>query len=144
MGFSLLRLVVELSSYTIQVVELFSGITQHKETTMAAKYALLKSSNDKFHFNLKAGNGEVILSSQMYEAKASAEDGIASVKANSADDGNFERKTAKDDSPYFVLKAGNGQIIGNSEMYSSTSAMENGIESVKKNGPVAEVDDQTG
>ncbi|MFK7790359.1 MAG: YegP family protein [Phycisphaeraceae bacterium] len=111
---------------------------------MAAKYALLKSANDKFHFNLKAGNGEVILSSQMYEAKASAEDGIASVKANSADDASYERKTAKDDSPFFNLKAGNGQIIGSSEMYSSTSAMENGIASVKKNGPVAEIDDQTG
>jgi hypothetical protein len=111
---------------------------------MAAKYALLKSTNGKFHFNLKAGNGEVILSSQMYEAKASAEDGIASVKTNAVDDDNYERKTAKDDSPYFVLKAANGQVIGSSEMYSSTSAMENGIESVKKNGPVAEIDDQTG
>lgn len=111
---------------------------------MAAKYALLKSSNDKFHFNLKAANGEVILSSQMYEAKASAKDGIASVKTNSPDDANYERKTAKDDSPYFVLKAANGQVIGNSEMYSSTSAMENGIASVKTNGPVAEIDDQTG
>ncbi|MGB0767773.1 MAG: YegP family protein [Phycisphaeraceae bacterium] len=110
---------------------------------MAAKYALLKSNNDKFHFNLKAANGEVILASQMYEAKASAEDGIASVKANSPDDANYERKTAKDDSPYFVLKAANGQVIGTSEMYSSTSAMENGIASVKTNGPVAETDDQT-
>lgn len=110
---------------------------------MAAKYALLKSSNDKFHFNLKAANGEVILSSQMYEAKDGALNGIESVKTNSADDANYERKTAKDDSPYFVLKAANGQVIGSSEMYSSTSAMEKGIASVKTNGPVAEVDDQT-
>ena len=45
--------------------------------------------------------------------------------------------------PYFVLKAANHEIIGKSEMYSSTSAMENGIESVKKNGPDSEVVDET-
>jgi uncharacterized protein YegP (UPF0339 family) len=39
------------------------------------------------------------------------------------------------------LKAGNNQVIGSSEMYSSTSAMENGIASVKKNAPIAEIDD---
>lgn len=111
---------------------------------MAAKYDLLKSANDKFHFNLKAGNGEVILSSQMYTTKDAAENGIASVKANSADDANFERKTAKDDSPYFVLKAANAQVIGSSEMYSSEAARDNGIESVKTNGPTAATDDKTG
>ena len=45
--------------------------------------------------------------------------------------------------PYFVLKASNGQVVGQSESYSSTAAMEGGIESVKKNAPDAETDDQT-
>lgn len=111
---------------------------------MAAKYALLKSSNDKFYFNLKAGNGEVILTSQMYAAKDSAENGIASVKSNSPIDERYERKTSAKGEPFFVLKAANGEVIGSSEMYSSTSAMENGIASVKKNGPEAVIDDQTG
>ena len=52
-------------------------------------------------------------------------------------------KKAKNGKDFFVLKARNSQVIGKSEMYSSTSAMENGIQSCKTNGPVAEVDDQT-
>ena len=55
----------------------------------------------------------------------------------------YDRRTSKKGEPYFVLKAGNGQIIGNSEMYSSTAAMENGIQSVKTNGPTAPVEDNT-
>ena len=107
---------------------------------MAAKYEIKKSDSGKFHFNLKAGNGEVILSSQMYADKSGAQNGIDSVKKNAADDGRFERKTSKSDQPYFVLKAGNGQIIGQSEMYSSNSAMENGIASVKRNADARVVD----
>ena len=47
---------------------------------MAGKFELKKSKNDKFHFSLLAGNGQVILSSEMYEARASAVNGIESVK----------------------------------------------------------------
>ena len=52
-----------------------------------------------------------------------------------------ERKAAKDDSPYLVLKAENGQTIGKSEMYSSNSAMEDGIASAKANGASGTVDE---
>lgn len=105
---------------------------------MAGKFELKTSSNGKFYFNLKAGNGQIILSSEMYESKSAAENGIASVKKNSADDGRYERKESSNGKPYFNLKASNGQVIGKSEMYESTASMENGIESVKKNGPDAE------
>ena len=47
---------------------------------MAGKFELKKSKNDKFFFSLLAGNGQTILSSEMYEAKASAVNGIESVK----------------------------------------------------------------
>jgi uncharacterized protein YegP (UPF0339 family) len=94
-------------------------------------------------FNLKAGNGEVILTSELYSEKSSATAGIESVKANAADDARYERKTSKNGQAYFVHKASNGQTIGKSEMYSSVSAMENGIQSVKKNGPGAGIDDNT-
>ena len=110
---------------------------------MAGKFELKKSSNGKIHFNLKAGNGQIILSSEIYESRAAAENGIESVKKNAADEKRFERRTSKKDEPYFVLKAGNGQEIGRSEMYSSNAAMENGIESVMKNAPEAPTDDQT-
>jgi uncharacterized protein YegP (UPF0339 family) len=106
---------------------------------MAGKFELNTSSNGKFFFNLKASNGQTILSSEMYESKSAAENGIESVKKNAADDARYDRRTASNGDPYFVLKASNGQEIGRSEMYKSTAAMENGIESVKKNGPDAEI-----
>ena len=105
------------------------------------KFEIKKDKSEQYRFNLKAGNGQVILSSEAYKAKASCENGIESVRTNSQDDDKFERLTAKDDSPYFNLKATNGQVIGTSEMYSSTDAMENGIASVKNNAPDATVED---
>ena len=111
---------------------------------MAAKFDLKKTESGKFMFNLKAGNGEVILTSEQYSSKANAKNGVESVRKNSADEGNFEARTSSNDKPYFVLKSGdNGQVIGNSEMYSSEDAMKNGIASVMKNAPDAELDDNT-
>jgi uncharacterized protein YegP (UPF0339 family) len=110
---------------------------------MAGKFELKKSKSGKFMFNLKAGNGQVILSSELYQAKESAVKGIESVKKNASSDGNFERKISGKEEPFFVLKANNGQVIGMSEMYSSPAAMENGIESVKTNAPDAKVEDLT-
>jgi len=110
---------------------------------MAGKYELKKASNGQFHFNLKAGNGQTILSSEMYVSKSGAENGIESIKKNAQTDERYERKTSAKNEPYFVLKAANGETIGRSEMYSTTGAMENGISSVKTNAPDATTDDQT-
>jgi uncharacterized protein YegP (UPF0339 family) len=110
---------------------------------MAGKFEIKRSSNGQFFFNLKAANGEIILTSQMYVAKGSAESGIESVRKNAPTDSSYERKTSTSGQPYFALKAANGEALGKSETYSSTSAMENGIESVKKNAPDAKVDDLT-
>ncbi|MES3016376.1 MAG: YegP family protein [Bacteroidota bacterium] len=106
-------------------------------------FAINKRSNGEFQFNLKAGNGQVILSSEGYSSKSACENGIESVKKNSQDDSRFEKKVSKNEKHYFSLKASNGQIIGSSEMYESSSARDNGIESVKKNAPDADTDDQT-
>ena len=105
---------------------------------MAGKFELNTTTAGKFRFNLKAGNGQIILASETYESKAAAQNGIESVKKNAGDDGRYERKESSSGKPYFVLKAGNGQIIGQSEMYESKASMENGVESVKKNAPDAE------
>ena len=104
---------------------------------MAGKFELKAAANGKFHFNLKAGNGQIILSSEMYETKAAAQNGIASVQKNAAEEGRYERRKAANGDPFFVLKAGNGEQIGRSETYSSDSAMENGIDSVRTNAPGA-------
>lgn len=110
---------------------------------MAGKFELKKSKNDKFFFNLLAGNGQIIMVSEMYESKASAQNGIASVKKNAATAARFESKVGKDGSPYFVLKAGNHQVIAQSQMYASEKARDNGVESCKTNAPGAAVDDQS-
>lgn len=110
---------------------------------MAGKFVISKRSNGDFQFVLKAGNGQVILASQGYADKAGAGNGVESVKKNSQDDGKFDRKTSSNGKPYFNLLAGNGQIIGSSEMYESEAARDNGIESVKKNAPDANVADET-
>lgn len=108
---------------------------------MAGKFEIKAGKTGKFRFNLKASNGQVILSSEAYDSRASAVKGIESVRKNAGNDGRFERKTAKDGSPYFVLKAGNGEPIGKSEMYKSKSSMENGIKSVGRNAADAAVVD---
>jgi len=102
----------------------------------------IKRGRKQFRFNLKADNGRKILSSETYQAKSSAKKGVDSVKVNAKKDENFERRTSSDGKPYFVLKATNGEIIGRSQLYSSTGAMEKGIESVKKNARRAKVSDE--
>lgn len=103
------------------------------------KFEVYQDKRNEYRFRLKASNGQAILASEGYTTKTACDNGIASVKKNAPDDARYERLTAKNGDPYFNLKASNGQVIGTSEMYSSTAAMENGIASVKKNAPDAEV-----
>jgi uncharacterized protein len=110
---------------------------------MAAKFELKKAGNGQIYFNLKAGNGEVILTSEQYKELAGAKNGIESVKANAADDANYERKTATNGQHFFVLKAKNKEAIGKSEMYTTPAAMEKGIASVKANAAGAAVQEPT-
>jgi uncharacterized protein YegP (UPF0339 family) len=110
---------------------------------MAGTFELKLSKRGQYMFSLKAGNHEIILTSEEYGTKAAAEHGIESVRTNAAMDGRYERKVASNSQPFFVLKAGNGEPIGRSEMYSSERAMENGIESVKRHAPEAVVRDVT-
>lgn len=105
------------------------------------KFEITTRKNGEFQFNLKASNGQVILTSEGYTTKSACNNGIESVKKNAKDDARFKRLKAKNGDPYFNLTAGNNQVIGMSEMYKSNSSMENGIESVKKNAPGASVDD---
>jgi hypothetical protein len=106
------------------------------------KFVVTKRANGEFRFNLKAGNGQTILTSEAYSSKSAASNGIESVKTNSQDDSKFEKKESSNGKFYFSLKASNGQIIGSSEMYESASGRDNGIESVKTNARDAETDDQ--
>ncbi len=110
---------------------------------MASKFEINLAKDGQFYFNLKAGNGEIILTSEMYKAKASCTNGIESVRKNSQDLDKFETREAKDGRGYFVLKATNGQEIGRSQYYKSDSGLKNGIQSVHKNASEADLVDLT-
>ena len=110
---------------------------------MAAHFELKAAAHYQFMFNLKAANGEIILTSETYKSKEGALNGIESVRTNSAHDEQYERKVSTSSKPFFVLKAKNHETIGRSELYSSEAAREKGIESVKTNGPKATLHDIT-
>lgn len=107
-------------------------------------FLIKKASDGQTYFNLKAGNGETILTSEMYTAKAGALGGIESVKKNASDDARYERKVSASGKHFFVLKAANHEVIGQSEMYASEAARDNAIASVKSNAPGADTKDVTG
>jgi uncharacterized protein len=110
---------------------------------MAGWYELSKSSDGQFRFVLKAGNSETILTSELYQAKASAENGIASVQNNCGDDSRYALKAASNGKLMFNLKAANHQVIGTSQMYAGEDGRSNGIASVKTNGKSKTVKDLT-
>ena len=107
------------------------------------KYELYKTDSGKHRFRLKAGNGENILSSQSYASKSGAANGIKSVRANGGNDARFERKESSNGKHYFVLKAGNHQVVAQSQMYASERSCESGIASIKRNSGSDRVDDLT-
>lgn len=108
------------------------------------KFEVFKGENDgKFYFNLKAGNGQVILSSQGYVNKEDCLSGVESVRNHAADEKYFEVKESADGKGFFNLKASNGQVIGRSQMYASESGLKNGIESIQARSQEASVEDLT-
>ena len=106
---------------------------------MAGKFEVYKDKAEKFRYRLKAGNGEIILTGEAYNSKDSCLNGIESVKKNSQNDNAFEVYEDKNGEFRFRLKAGNGEIIGQSESYKAKAGCMNGIESVKKNAPDAQI-----
>ena len=106
---------------------------------MAGKFEIKAAANGTFMFVLKAGNGEVVLTSQMYKSLAGAKRGVASVQRNAADAARFETRTAKNGEVYFVLKARNAQVVGTSETYPTETVLKKGVASVQKNAADAKI-----
>lgn len=98
------------------------------------KFAVSTSRGGGNYFNLKATNGQVILTSVMYASRTDCNAAIESVREYCSDDSRYERKISADNKPYFNLTSPEGHVLGKSEMYESSAGMENGIASVKKNG----------
>ncbi len=111
---------------------------------MPGKFELYKDKKGEFRFRLKAANGQNILSSEGYAKRASATNGIKSVQKNSQDPKRFEKKQTASGNYTFCLKATNGEVIGTSQTYKSSSGCSNGMKSVATCAPGAAVVDQTG
>ena len=107
------------------------------------KFQIFTGKDEQFYFRLRAGNGEIILGSEGYRAKASCENGIDSVKKNAPDDANYKRGTAKDGEYRFLLVPKNHETIGTSETYKSEQSRETGIKAVKDDAPGAPTEDLT-
>jgi uncharacterized protein len=101
---------------------------------------VIRRSVKQFHFHLAAGNGEVILTSERYRTRSAAENGVAAVKESATIDRRYERRVSTDERPYFVLKVGNNEMIGTSQMYASREARDGGMRAVRVNAPIAEVE----
>ena len=105
-----------------------------------AKFEVYQSgTKNEFRFRLKADNGQIILSSEGYNTKASCLNGIESVKKNAADAKRFAKTKTPSNMFGFSITAANNQVIGTSQNYKSESGRNNGVESVKRNAPSAEI-----
>ncbi|NJK42467.1 MAG: YegP family protein [Aquincola sp.] len=100
-------------------------------------FKLSQGKSGKFHFTLHAKNQQVVLTSEAYNTRAAALNGVASVKKNATSRESFETRTAKNGKSYFVLLAKNGEVIGQSQMYAHRSSAYTGIKSVMANAPTA-------
>lgn len=104
---------------------------------------MTKNTAAKFLFKLRADNNEPILTSELYETRGGALNGIASVRTNAPDDRRYVRRIATNGSPYFTLTAANGETIGTSELYSTIAGRENGVSAVKRTATTAPLIDNT-
>ena len=115
---------------------------------------VIKRTNTGVKFDLKAGNGEVIATSEVYTSDSACKSGVESVKKNALiaavedqtvegyeteKNPKFEIYQDKAGEYRFRLKATNGQVIATGEGYKALASCKNGVESVKKNAPDAEV-----
>ncbi len=119
------------------------------------KFSIKQTKNGGYLFNLKAGNGEIIATSEIYATEKACLNGIESVRKNAVigklEDQtveNFEKQTNPKFEVYkdksggfrFRLKAGNGEIIATGESYKAKASCLNGIDSIRRNAPDSPVD----
>lgn len=139
---------------TMKIVKKALRGNMGKETITMGKF-VVKATKTGFVFNLKAGNGETIATSEVYTTEAACLKGVESVRKNAADakledqtvaevaavtNPKFEMYTDKAGEFRFRLKARNGEVIAASEGYKAKASCLNGIDSVRRNAPDAAVE----
>ena len=110
---------------------------------MAGKFEIYKDKSGEFRFRLKSSNGQTVLASEGYSSKSGAQNGIKSVKENCTNAARFDKSETTSGNHRFNLVAGNRQVIGQSQSYTSASARDKGIEAVARAATGAEVVDLT-
>ncbi len=115
------------------------------------KFVIGKTKNGQYRFNLKAGNGEIIATSEAYTSLTACKNGVESVKKNalaeiedqtlneSKKNPKYELYLDKAGEYRFRLKAANGEVICHGEAYKAKASCKNGIDSIGRNAPEAEV-----
>lgn len=110
---------------------------------MAGTFEIFKDNAGEYRFRLKAGNGQIVLSSEGYSSKAGATNGIESVQSNAGDASRFATTETASGKHRFALKAGNNQVIGTSQNYESADARDSGIDAVGRAAQGAKIEDLT-
>lgn len=110
---------------------------------MAGKFEIYKDKAGEYRFRLKAGNGEIVLSSEGYKSKTSAKNGVESVQKNCSDQSCFEKSQTPSGKYRFNLKAKNKQVIGTSQSYDSETSCDNGMQAIARAAVGAAVVDLT-
>lgn len=107
---------------------------------MAGKFEIYRDRAGEFRFRLKSGNGQVILASEGYRKKASAMNGIESVRKNATDASRFDTIQTRSGRTFLNLRAINGQVIGVSEVVDSSDTLQ---EIQREVGSAVVIDDST-
>lgn len=109
----------------------------------AGRFQVFRGKDGQYYFRLRDEQGEIILASEGYTTRTNSLNGILSVKKNAALSECFQRRAAANGGSYFVLKAGNQQVIGTSQTFSSQDDLENDLRNVQELAPRADIEDLT-
>ena len=110
---------------------------------MPFRFSIFRNSDNRFHFNLRNGSRERILSSNGYLEKSACQKSLVQLKSSVAFDANFQKTATANGQFYFVIKSNEGTILGKSELYFTKYACDNAIALIIKEVPLAHVEDLT-
>lgn len=111
--------------------------------TVTAKFEFYKDNPREFRFRLLAGNGDTLLSSDVYTSKLGCTKGIESVRTHSANPDNFVKESTANSHHRFSLISSNGRVLGTSQNYATLAAYNQGIANVARQARGASVSDLT-
>ncbi|MCA9620443.1 MAG: DUF1508 domain-containing protein [Myxococcales bacterium] len=118
-----------------------ADVSVSNSTSQAGRFELFEGHDGQFYFSLLAGNGEKVLRSEGYTTKAAAKKGIQSVVENGKKAERYDILEAENGEFYFNLEAGNYQVIGTSELYTTKSSAERGAKTVRSLVETVSVDE---